>query len=211
MAISIFPACLVIWYLNLPKKYNIPEDTDYFFFFLMPAEPLSTQRTPARPTPVGGSLISGIKITWNSLKMQIWGGKCESVGATPGLLNQNLQGRNSKKCVLSLALQIVGFLFYLFLAALRLYCCTWAFCNCDQQKAGMLFAVQASHCSGFPSRRARALGAQAQQLRHVGFTGAQLHWGTQNLSRQGVELMFRALGGRFSTTRPLGRSPPNYF
>ena len=43
-------------------------------------------------------------------------------------------------------------LIYLFLAALGLRCCTWAFSSCG---------ARASHCSGFSCYRARALGTWA--------------------------------------------------
>ena len=43
-------------------------------------------------------------------------------------------------------------LFYLFLAALGLCCCAWAFSSCG---------VRASHCSGFSCCGAQALGVRA--------------------------------------------------
>ena len=51
------------------------------------------------------------------------------------------------------------YLINLFLAALGLHCCTWAFSSCGER--GLLFIARASHCSGFSCCRARALGAQA--------------------------------------------------
>ena len=46
---------------------------------------------------------------------------------------------------------------YLFLAALGLRCCTWAFSSCGER--GLLFrcGAWASHCSGFSCGGARAL------------------------------------------------------
>ena len=50
---------------------------------------------------------------------------------------------------------------YLFLAALGLLCCAWAFSSCG--KWGLLFCcgAQASHCRGFSCCGARALGTRA--------------------------------------------------
>ena len=49
---------------------------------------------------------------------------------------------------------------YVFLAALGLRCCMWAFSSCS--KRGLLFvAVWASHCGGFSCCGAWAIGAQA--------------------------------------------------
>ena len=108
MANSIFLVCLVSWYLYLPKKYNIHEDRT-FFFFLMTAEPLSTQHAPAVPRPVSGSLLRGIKITWNSLKMQICGCYPRATKSEP------LGKKLGNQCVRSQALQIAGFFFLLFI------------------------------------------------------------------------------------------------
>ena len=53
------------------------------------------------------------------------------------------------------------YIFNLFLAALDLRCCTWAFSSCVEQGATLLCSVQASHCGGFSCGGARALGTQA--------------------------------------------------
>ena len=48
---------------------------------------------------------------------------------------------------------------YLFLAALGLHCCTWAFSSCGEQ--GLLFiAVRGLLCGGVSCYGAQALGAQ---------------------------------------------------
>ena len=56
---------------------------------------------------------------------------------------------------------------YLFLAALGLCCCTWAFSSCGEQDLLSSCRAWASHCSGFSCSRARALG-------HTGFSSCGL-------------------------------------
>ena len=51
------------------------------------------------------------------------------------------------------------YLIYLFLAALGLCCCTWAFSSCSKRR--LLFIARASHCGGFSCCGARALGTWA--------------------------------------------------
>ena len=54
----------------------------------------------------------------------------------------------------------INLFIYLFLAALGLRCCAWAFFSCGEQ--GLLCCgARASHCGGFSCCGARALGAQA--------------------------------------------------
>ena len=53
------------------------------------------------------------------------------------------------------------FLINLFLSALGLHCCMWAFSSCG---------VQASHCSGFSCCGARALGVQASVVEAHGLS-----------------------------------------
>ena len=50
---------------------------------------------------------------------------------------------------------------FLFLAALGLRFCTWAFSSCREQGATLRCGAPASHCGGFSCCVARALGAQA--------------------------------------------------
>ena len=49
---------------------------------------------------------------------------------------------------------------YLFLAALGLCCCPWAFSSCGE-RATLRCGVQASHCSGFSCCGAWAFGTRA--------------------------------------------------
>ena len=49
---------------------------------------------------------------------------------------------------------------YLFLAALCLYCCMWAFSGCVELGLPSLCGAQASHCSGLSCCRTWALGLQ---------------------------------------------------
>ena len=53
----------------------------------------------------------------------------------------------------------ITFLFFFFLDVLGLCCSTRAFSSCGER--GLLFIAWASHCSGFSSCRARALGRRA--------------------------------------------------
>ena len=47
---------------------------------------------------------------------------------------------------------------YIFLAALGLRCCAWAFSSCCEEGLLSGCGVQASHCSDFSCCRAQALG-----------------------------------------------------
>ena len=49
---------------------------------------------------------------------------------------------------------------YLFLAALGLRCCLWAFSSCGKRGATHRCGARASHCGGFLCCRARVLGMQ---------------------------------------------------
>ena len=79
------------------------------------------------------------------------------------------------------------------LAALGLHRCEQAFPSCS---------TGASHCSGFSSSGAQALG-------HEGFsncgTWASLPHDIWNLSGPGIKPVFPALEGRFLTTGPPGK------
>ena len=59
---------------------------------------------------------------------------------------------------------ITLFKFYLFLVALGLCCCEWAFSSCGERGATIHCGAQASHCYSFSCCRPQALGAWAQQL-----------------------------------------------
>ena len=98
------------------------------------------------------------------------------------------------------------FLIYLFLAVLGLHFCARAFSSCG--KWGPLFiavrgpliivaSLVAEH--RLQTRRLSSCGSQAQLLR-----------GMWDLPRPGLEPMFPALAGRFSTTAPPGK-PWIYF
>ena len=79
------------------------------------------------------------------------------------------------------------------LAALGLLCCPRAFSG----------SARASRCSGFACCRPRALG---HRLSSCG-VWASLPRGTWNLCRPGIKPMSPALGSRFLTTGPPGKSP----
>ena len=78
-------------------------------------------------------------------------------------------------------------LFILFLAALGLRCCAWAFSSCGEQ--GLLFvAVRwASHCSGFSCCGAWALGVWASVL---------VARGLSSCSSRALERRLRSCGAR---------------
>ena len=69
--------------------------------------------------------------------------------------------------------------------------------------------VQASHCGGFSSCRAQALGARASVVAASGLssraTRAYLPFCMWNLPAPGVEPVFPALAGGFLTTEPPGK------
>ena len=58
-------------------------------------------------------------------------------------------------------------MFYLFLLALGLCCCPWAFSSCGDWGLLSSCGVRAAHCSGFSCCRAWA-------LEHVGFSNCRL-------------------------------------
>ena len=113
------------------------------------------------------------------------------------------------------------YLFNLFiLAVLGLRCCAWAFSNCSKQEL-LFIGVWASHCGGFSCCRARALGAWASVVVACGLSScgsralehrfsscgarAQLLRGMWDPPRPGIEPVFPALAGGFSTTAPPGK------
>ena len=92
---------------------------------------------------------------------------------------------------------------YLFLAVLGLHFCARAFSSCS--KRGPLFiavrgpltiaaSLVAEH--GLQMHRLSSCGSRAQSL-----------WGMWDLPRPGLEPVFPALAGRFSTTAPPGKPP----
>ena len=113
-------------------------------------------------------------------------------------------------------------MYFLFLAALGLCCCTWAFASCGERGLllvavhGLLIVVASLCC------RARALGTQASVVvacrlsscgslaleRRLSSCGAQawLLRGMWDLPRPGLEPMSPALAGGFLTTAPSGNS-----
>ena len=64
----------------------------------------------------------------------------------------------------SMASILCLFIYYLFLAALGLPCCPWAFSSCPEQRLLSSCGVRASRCGGFSCCEAQALGC-------VGFSG----------------------------------------
>ena len=92
-------------------------------------------------------------------------------------------------------------LFYLFLAALGLRCCSRVFSSCGQRGYSLLL------CAGFSLRWLLLL--QSMGSRHAGFsscgTQAQLPHGMWDLLRPGLEPVSPALAGRFLTTAPPGK------
>ena len=60
--------------------------------------------------------------------------------------------------------------FILFLAALGLHCCTWAFSSCGNQGATLRCGARASHRSGFSCCGARALGVRASVVAACGLS-----------------------------------------
>ena len=107
-----------------------------------------------------------------------------------------------KICILYLISFLNLFLFYLFLAALGLCCCAWAFSRCGEwwllfvAVHGLLIVV-ASLCCG-----ARALGVWASVVVAHGLSCSAAMW---DLPGPGLELMFPVLAGRFLTTVPPGK------
>ena len=93
------------------------------------------------------------------------------------------------------------YLFILFLAVLGLRFCARAFSSCDKQ--GPLFIVVHG-----PLTIAASLVAEHKlQTRRLSSCGsrAQLLRGMWDLPRPGLEPVFPALAGRFSTTAPPGK------
>ena len=108
----------------------------------------------------------------------------------------------------------------LFLAALGLHWCTWAFPSCGEQGLLSSWSMRASHCGSFSCCRAPALepanfsGCGSQALEHgLGSCGtwALLSRSIGNLPRPGIEPMSPALAGRFSTTATPGKSWSSIF
>ena len=118
-------------------------------------------------------------------------------------------------------------LYFIFMAALGLCCCTRAFLWLRRAGATLHCDARASHCSGFSCCGARALGAQAsvavaqglsscgswaleRRLSSCGTRASLLH-GMWDLPGPGLEPMSPALAGGFLTTEPPGKSPHVYF
>ena len=108
---------------------------------------------------------------------------------------------------------------FIYLAALGLCCCAWAFSSCGEQGLlfiavrGLLIAVAslvAEHwfqVHGVQQLWLVGSRAQAQQLWH---TGLVLH-GTWDLPRPGLEPVCPELAGGFLTTAPPGKSQMRKF
>ena len=96
---------------------------------------------------------------------------------------------------------------YLFLAALGLCCCAWAFSSCSE-RGPLYIAVRG------PLTVAASLVAehrlQTHRLSNCGSL-AELLRGMWDLPRPGLEPVFPALAGRLSTTAPLGKPDCTFF
>ena len=104
---------------------------------------------------------------------------------------------------------------YINLTPLGLGCCVWAFSSCGSRGLLSSRSVGASHCGGFPSCRARALG-------YVGFNSCRVQAsvlvarglscrGMWYLPGPGIEPVSPALAGASSTTGPPREVLPDYF
>ena len=106
------------------------------------------------------------------------------------------------KC-LYLLIYLFIYLFILFLAALGLHCCTWAFSSCGEW--GLLFVA----VHGLLIALASLFGSTGS--RHAGFsscgTQAQLLRSMWDLPRPGIEPVSPALAGGFLTTATPGKLP----
>ena len=98
---------------------------------------------------------------------------------------------------------------YLFMAALGLHCCAWAFSSCGEQ--GLLFVevrrlliAVASLVAEHGLQGARASVVVALGLSSCG-SWAQLLCGMWDLPGPGLEPVSRALAGGFLTTAPPGK------
>ena len=101
---------------------------------------------------------------------------------------------------------------YLLLAALCLGCCTRASPGCVELGLLSVCGAQASHCSGFPCCRTRALGLQrlwcvGSVVAARGLSGIEGMW---NLPWPEIKPMSPALASGFLTTDHQG-SPQFYF
>ena len=86
-------------------------------------------------------------------------------------------------------LSLTAILLYLFiyLAALGLRCCAWAFSSCGEW--GLLFrcGAQASHCGGFSCCGAQALGARASVI---------VAWGLSSRDSRALEHRLSSCGAQ---------------
>ena len=96
---------------------------------------------------------------------------------------------------------------YIFLALLGPHCCMQAFSSCS--KRGLLSSCGewASHCRGFPSCRAQALGRGLMSCAAC----THLPHSMWDRPRPGIELVCLALQGGFLTTGPPGKPEPEFF
>ena len=115
-------------------------------------------------------------------------------------------GKHADPIFLEIALSSSFFLnkfIYLFMAALGLRCCAWAFSSCGEQ--GLLFIVVHGLCSGAPALGARASVVVAHRLSSCG-ARVQLLRCMWDLPGSGLEPLSLALAGRFLSTAPPGKS-----
>ena len=121
-------------------------------------------------------------------------------------------------------LLIYFILFILFLAALGLHCCAWAFLWLQRAGATLHCSARASHCSGFPCGAwALAMWASVVVAHGLSSCGswalecrlsscgswASLLRGMWDLPGPGLEPVFPALAGRFLNTVPPGKPSSN--
>ena len=120
---------------------------------------------------------------------------------------------------------ILFYFTFLFLCALGLRCCVWAFLQL--RGATLHCGARASHCSGFSRCGAQALGAWASVVAARGLSScgsralecrlsscgarAQLLRGMWDLPGPGLEPVSPALAGGFLTTAPPGKPQKQIF
>ena len=123
---------------------------------------------------------------------------CRNLEETSGLLNDT---HPFQMLVFFFFIVLFIYLFILFLVALSLRFCAWAFSSCSKWRPLFIavrgpLAIAASLVAEhrLQTRRLSSCGSQAQPLR-----------GMWDLPRPGLEPVSPALAGRFSTTAPPGK------
>ena len=96
---------------------------------------------------------------------------------------------------------------HLFLAALDLHCCTWAFSSCSEQALPSSCGARTSHCRSFSCYGAWALECRPSSCG----SWAQLLCSRWEPPGPGIEPLSSALAGGFLTIGPPGKSHCSYF